>query len=97
MQRRSFIALAALAAGAAAAQEAPQQDPTDPRAAAPAVEYRSAFSGYRAFSDEKIAPWRESNEAVKGGGGHQGHLAQPADKAQAPKPPAGEAPQGGRR
>lgn len=97
MQRWSFIALAGLAASAAAAQEPPQRDPTDPKAAVPAMEYRSAFSGYRAFSDEKISPWRESNDAVKGGGGHQGHPAQPADKAQAPKPPSGGAPQGEHR
>lgn len=97
MQRWSFIALAALAAGAAAAQEPAPRDPADPRAAVPAVEYRSAFSSYRAFSDEKIAPWRESNDAVKGGSGYQGRSAQPADKAQAPKPPAGGAPQGDHR
>ena len=97
MQRWGFIALAGLAA-AADAQEPAKRDPTDPWAGVPAAEYRSAFSGYRAFSDEKIAPWRESNDALKGAaGGHEGHSAPPADKTQAPKPPAGEAPQGGHR
>jgi hypothetical protein len=65
MHRLIFIALAALAAGAVAAQETPRPQPTDPGAKVPAVEYRSAFSGYRALAEEKVAPWRESNEAVK--------------------------------
>lgn len=64
MHRLTFIALAALAAGAAA-QEPPQHDPTDPRAKVPPVEYRSAFAGYQRLAEDKLAPWRESNEAVK--------------------------------
>lgn len=64
MHRSIVIALAALAAGASA-QERERPDPTDPKAKVPAVEYRSAFERYRPFADEKPAPWRESNEAVK--------------------------------
>lgn len=97
MQRAIFIALAALAAGAAAAQEPPRRDPTDPRAKVPPLEYRSAFAGYERRGEDKLAPWRESNDAVKGGGGHEGHSAQPADEVQAPRPPAGAAPQGSHR
>ena len=96
MQRSIFIALAALAAGVAAAQEAQRPDPTDPRAKVPGVEYRSAFADYRPFSEEKVAPWRESNEAVKGSPGHEGHAAPPAEKAApAAKPRPAEKPSAG--
>lgn len=81
MYRRICIALAALAAGVAAAQEARRPDPADSKAKVPPAEYRSAFDGYRPFVEPQIAPWRESNEAVKkkpaakppGGDGHGGH------------------------
>ena len=83
MHRLTFIALAALAAGAAAAQQPPAADPADPRASAPPLEYRSAFAGYRRLGEEKVAPWRESNESVTPGGGR------PEDGA-APKRPQNE-------
>jgi hypothetical protein len=76
MYRRICIALAALAASNAVAQEARRPDPADPKAKVPPVEYRSAFAGYRPFAEPQIAPWRESNEAVK--------------KKPAAKPPAGD-------
>ena len=83
MHRRTILALAALAAGAAAAQGG-RPDPASPQSEAQPVGYRSAFEGYRAFAEEEVAPWRESNEVVKGGAdGHAGH---------GDKPPAGEKP-----
>lgn len=90
MHRSIFITLAALAAGIAAAQETQRPDPTHARAKVPEAEYRSAFADYRPFAEEKVAPWRESNEAVRGGG-EESHAAQPAGKPKpAAKPPAGE-------
>jgi hypothetical protein len=80
MGRRIVFVLAALAAGTAAAQEARQPDPTSPQAKVPPAEYRSAFEGYRPLTEDKVAPWRESNEAVK----ESGHDEKPA----AQKPPA---------
>lgn len=65
MHRPVFIALAALAAGVAVAQEARRPDPAEAKAKVPPPEYRSAFEGYRPYTDEKVAPWRESNDAVK--------------------------------
>lgn len=64
MYRRICIALAALAAGVVTAQER-RPDPAEAKAKVPPVEYRSAFEGYRPYAEEKVAPWRESNEAVK--------------------------------
>jgi len=62
MQRWIVIALAALAAGASA-EERP--DPAQPDAKVPALEYRSAFEGYRAYAEQKVVPWRESNQSVE--------------------------------
>jgi hypothetical protein len=36
--------------------------------------YQSSFVDYRGFKDEPVKPWRESNEAMQGLGGHMGHL-----------------------
>lgn len=65
MYRLTFIALVALAPGHAPAEEAARRDPADPRSPVPSTEYRSAFAGYQRFGEEKLAPWRDSNEAVK--------------------------------
>lgn len=50
-------------------------------ASTPSVNYESAFTGYRPFIDEKLAPWRDVNDEVGRvggqigifGGGHAGH------------------------
>lgn len=90
MHRSIFIALAALAAGTVIADEPRRADPTDPQAKVPGVEYRSAFADYRALSDDKVSPWRESNETVKGSDEHKGDAARgPAQPKPEAKPPAG--------
>lgn len=60
-------------AGAAAAQGADRPSPKDPKAKVPAVEYRSAFEGYRRFADQDLGDWRKANEEVGAAGGHAGH------------------------
>ena len=103
MHRSIFIALAALAAGTVAAEEARLPDPTDPRAKVPGVEYRSAFESYRPFAEEKLTPWRQSNEAVKGDAGHGAPAAMESGtpkQADTPKPvakPSGAPEHGGHR
>jgi hypothetical protein len=82
MVLRICIALAALAAGVAAAQETRRPDPADPKAKVPPVEYRSPFADYKPYAEPQIAPWRDSNEAVK--------------RKPAAKPAAGD-PHGGHR
>lgn len=49
----------------------PGPAPAVPTGKAAPLEYRSAFEGYRAFSDDKPVPWRDANEEVKGGGHHK--------------------------
>jgi len=78
-----LFALAAVAAGSALAQAAARPDPAAPEAKVVPAEYRSAFEGYRSFAEDKVAPWRESNDAVKekpkpaakppAGRSHEGH------------------------
>ena len=82
-------ALAAALGCAAQAQTAPKspepapvqrQGPADPRAAVPALLYRSSLSHYQAFADAEVAPWRETNEQVRQRGGWRAY----AREAQAP-------------
>jgi hypothetical protein len=59
-------------ASMAAAQEGARRDPSKWTASEPRFEYRSAFSDYRSFSEEKLAPWRDVNDEVGRIGGHAG-------------------------
>lgn len=45
---------------------------TDPAAAAPAPEYRSAFSTYKPFQEQNLESWRALNDEVAKAGGHVG-------------------------
>jgi len=73
---KRFIVFAAIAALApyATAQQHPRPRAADPAAPAPAVKHESAFSGYRSYRDEPLAPWREVNDEVTRAGGHIGIL-----------------------
>ena len=71
--------------------------------APPAPAYRSALEGYRPFADESVAPWKDSNQAVREAGGWRayaregqaGGAAAPAPAASAAVPvPAASAPAG---
>ena len=46
--------------------------------------YRSAFQGYQPYTDEKIAPWRESNDTVGTIGGWRAYAKEAAPGPQAP-------------
>lgn len=89
MRKTLLIALMALWAGAAAAQLAQRPDPSDPKAKALDLEYRSAFDGYRRFGEEDLADWRKSNEEVGAAGGHAGHQAGQGRGASTSKPQPG--------
>lgn len=65
-----------------AAQSTPATNPASPDAPVRPTTYESAFTGYRTYSDEKPASWREVNDEVGrvggqigifGGAGHAGH------------------------
>ena len=64
-------------------------------AAAGASNYRSAFEGYRPFTDQPVLPWRESNDVVGRIGGWQSYAREgqggaPADAAATPASPASQ-------
>ena len=68
------FALAAQAQGASSqigVNPAPtaRPDPLDAKSSVPALSYRSSFSRFRAFSDDKPVFWREANDAVARIGG----------------------------
>jgi len=73
MKKYLLLLLPAAIAGTGCAQSAAGPDLAVPAAKAPALEYRSAFEGYQAFTDDKLVPWRDANDAVKEGGDHGGH------------------------
>ena len=79
-----------LGAPAALAQTTARPDPADPRLSVPAPTTESAFAGYRSYRDEPLADWRAVNEAVRGLGGHAGHIRDAAPPASRTPPPAGE-------
>ena len=80
MKKHLLFLLSALVTGSAIAQLDPGQNPADPKASVPRIEYRSAFADYRPAREEKITPWRESNESVKEAQGHAAHGAKPPEQ-----------------
>ena len=75
MHRHLTIALCivALALPAAHAAEPIATPPAaDANARVPETQYRSAFTGYQPFREQKLAPWRELNDEVHKAGGHIG-------------------------
>ena len=60
-----FIAVSAiLFASFAAAQGDGRANPLDPGAKSPAVQYRSAFEGYKPFAERDLSDWRKANDEV---------------------------------
>jgi hypothetical protein len=87
----ALLALTGLSA--ACAQPAVSSAPAS-AASAPAMAYRSAFEGYRRFSDQAVSPWKASNDLVGRIGGWQAYAREaagqdtpaPATAASAPAP-----------
>ena len=68
MQKTFLVVPALLLASCAASQNPGRADVTDSRVRVPAVEFRTAFDGYRPFAEEELKDWRKANEDV---GGHK--------------------------
>jgi hypothetical protein len=84
-----LVAPALLLAGAAVAEE-DRRNVLDPRSKVPPLEYRSAFEGYRPFSEQDIVNWRRSNDEVRAAGGHAGVMREQGDTASTSKPQPGK-------
>jgi hypothetical protein len=67
----AFAAQAQGAGSPSTASPAPaaRPDPLDAKASVPALSYRSSFSRYPAFGDDRPLSWREANDAVARIGG----------------------------
>ena len=62
---RYAVALAVLVVTQAHAQsDKVSQDPGDPRAAVPSVQYRSVFEKYRPLGNDKVGDWKAANDTV---------------------------------
>lgn len=72
----------ALAAGVASAQQQP---------AAPTPPDRSAFDGYRPFTEETVAPWRGTNDTVRDIGGWRAYAREAQAQSAVPAQPASAA------
>jgi len=73
-------------------------DPSDSKAAVPALDYRSAFDSYRRHTDVKVESWKAMNDNVGRIGGWRVYLKEaqqpdtlPAVPAAQPKPVASPA------
>jgi hypothetical protein len=70
------------------------QPPAPAAAAGPAVPaassllFRSAFDGYRPFSEQAVAPWKQSNDAVREAGGWRAYAREVQRSAQGAAPAA---------
>ena len=71
--RTAFLLLSLGVVAGCGAPAPARPDAENPRAAVSAVEYRSAFEGYRPFADPELADWRQANEGVGAAGAHGGH------------------------
>ena len=89
---RALAALAALAASGVGAQTAgaPVAGTPAPQSVA-AVRYQSAFEGYQSYGDDKLLPWKETNDTVGKIGGWRVY----AKEAQGAQPAAAKDPAGG--
>jgi hypothetical protein len=90
----SLVALAPL--GVLAQSAMPAQPPAS--SAAPALEYRSTFEGYKRFDDVKVQPWRDSNTTVGQIGGWRAYAKEaqePAASAPGSATPASTDPHAG--
>ena len=86
LHSRGFIAAALIATAPVAVLAQPSPGARAPAASAaasaastpPASSYKSAFEGYRRFEDQKVLPWRESNDLVGRIGGWQAYARESA-------------------
>ena len=83
---RCLAMVFSMLAGTACAQQTPGPARPPSQEAAPSSTYRSAWSGYRPFADEKVTSWKDANDEVRRIGGWRTYLresqgAQPSGSA----------------
>lgn len=90
MQKTFLVVPMLLLAACAASENQGRPDVTDSRAKVPAVEFRTAFEGYRPFAEDEQQDWRKANEDVGAAGGHAGHRPGQGAGQQTSKPQPGK-------
>lgn len=70
-RRAACAALSLFLPVVAFAQPNARPDPADPKLGGVPLRHESAFAGYRALGDEKVVPWRATNDLVWKLGGWQ--------------------------
>ncbi len=90
MQKIFLVVPALLLAACAASENQSRPEVTDARAKVPAVEFRTAFEGYRPFAEQEQQDWRKANEEVGAAGGHAGHRPGQGPGQQTSKPQPGK-------
>jgi len=58
----------------------------------PAAPFRSAFEGYQPFTDQPVAPWKQSNDTVGAIGGWRAYAREAAGEPATPAPGSKAAP-----
>lgn len=64
-----LVAVPAFLGGWAVAQTSTGSPSSPPHTVAPVLSFHSVLDGYRSFSDDKAAPWKEANDTVYRRGG----------------------------
>ena len=75
-----------LSSPVAMAQSVTRADPASAAAAVPPLTYESPLARYRAYADQAVAPWRETNDTAARIGGWRAYAretSEPADEAAA--------------
>jgi hypothetical protein len=89
---RRYAALICIPFCSAAGAQGITPSPSPSDTAVAKLEYRSAFDGYRLFSDEAIAPWRDTNDLVGKIGGWRTYAREAADGSKEPTGQRGQSP-----
>jgi hypothetical protein len=93
-----MVSLALLTSPLVFAQSgASRPDPADPKASVPVVTFRSAFTEYRGWREEKLSDWHSANDVVGEIGGwrvylREAHQPDPGPARQSPQQPPKPAP-----
>jgi hypothetical protein len=84
----SAASLSLLASPATRAQTTvPKSDPADAGVSVPPVIYDSSFARYRAFAEQEVAPWKDSNDTAGRIGGWRVYAREARDPEPAGKVP----------
>lgn len=73
-----------LTSSVAVAQTAPRSDPAAAAVTVPPLIYASPFARYRAYADQVVAPWRETNDTAGRIGGWREYAREAAQPAAEP-------------